>query len=88
MIGQRTMEQQFQSTPPGWEATDDEHWSLECREFQSTPPGWEATLDFIVHYRFHVNFNPRLPDGRRLSSQLGTMWAMDFNPRLPDGRRP
>ena len=35
-----------------------------------------------------INFNPRLPDGRRPAPQASTCQEPYFNPRLPDGRRP
>ena len=35
---------EFQSTPPGWEATRIEIAGGSADQFQSTPPGWEATF--------------------------------------------
>ena len=57
--------------------------------FQSTPPGWEATSNSIKGRRNLLNFNPRLPGGRRLLYLLSsTSKILNFNPRLPGGRRP
>ena len=43
MIGQRTMEAQFQSTLPGWGATWRSNGKGPPYLFQSTLPGWGAT---------------------------------------------
>ena len=44
MIGQRTMEAQFQSTLPGWGATWRSNGKGPPYLFQSTLPGWGATI--------------------------------------------
>ena len=45
IIAREYLRGEFQSTPPGWEATIVAPDSvLEKLAFQSTPPGWEATL--------------------------------------------
>ena len=58
----------FQSTLPGWGAT--RFFSRSAGGsvgFQSTLPGWGATLRGICRYACPRNFNPRSPDGERLS---------------------
>ncbi len=80
---------QFQSTPPGWEATGAGYIKLwRSLLFQSTPPGWEATQRCLRRAQASLNFNPRLPGGRRrIVFSLEHLGAY-FNPRLPGGRRP
>ena len=58
-----------------------------AKGFQSTPPGWEATFCQNRHGAKHLNFNPRLPGGRRPKSTAGKGMLSNFNPRLPGGRR-
>ena len=45
----RIIEVLFQSTPPGWEATNGYGRGFVCDVFQSTPPGWEATTLHIFN---------------------------------------
>ena len=54
--------------------------------FQSTPPSREATRS-DRRLRYRLNFNPRLPHGRRHSSPGPRCSYYYFNPRLPHGRR-
>ena len=66
----------FQSTLPGWGATaaaaaEVAQWAL----FQSTLPGWGATRRHPRRFGQTPDFNPRSPDGERLSDHGG-----------PDGR--
>ena len=55
----------FQSTPPGWRATDNPDQGLLTGMFQSTPPGWRATRKAEFLDKYAERFNPRLPDGGR-----------------------
>ena len=67
---------EFQSTLPGWGATGQSiSWLLSKAEFQSTLPGWGATRRHPRRFGQTPDFNPRSPDGERLSDHGG-----------PDGR--
>ena len=80
---------QFQSTPPGWEATGTVHLlSTIFWYFNPRLPGGRR-LCWIKHADSERYFNPRLPGGRRpLHGQGASRDCTDFNPRLPGGRRP
>ena len=56
--------------------------------FQSTPPVWEATTSIGSLNKPQVDFNPRLPCGRRQRRLRRYAPPQHFNPRLPCGRRP
>ena len=56
--------------------------------FQSTPPSREATVTDHVAPSEAINFNPRLPRGRRRGPRAICRRRRYFNPRLPRGRRP
>ena len=56
--------------------------------FQSTLPGWGATGRTWRGLRRWRYFNPRSPDGERLSmSARRRAYCHNFNPRSPDGER-
>ena len=74
---------QFQSTPPGWEATRVSPARLRPKSFQSTPPGWEATRCPSRGQAPNRNFNPRLPDGRRLINTVNQMIVAIFQSTPP-----
>ena len=54
----------FQSTLPGWGATDDRGYCSKALKFQSTLPGWGATST-VDYSATRMDFNPRSPDGER-----------------------
>ena len=57
----------FQSTLPGWGATRSGDGDSSGRTFQSTLPGWGATCSSASCPGRVPYFNPRSPDGERLS---------------------
>ena len=77
----------FQSTPPGWEATH-QHGQPDDRGdisiHASRMGGDRNSFGIFTHA---VDFNPRLPDGRRPFLITSPYTDRHFNPRLPDGRR-
>ena len=87
--GNDDMTAKFQSTLPGWGATDfnnaDYAFTL---NFNPRSPDGERPRIFSIFSK-SINFNPRSPDGERHGSNNG--WPQrrqDFNPRSPDGERP
>ena len=55
----------FQSTLPGWGATDGKNVHRPYQAFQSTLPGWGATGLSSFRRTSSIYFNPRSPDGER-----------------------
>ena len=67
-----SVEQRFQSTLPGWGATNTHCAKVAGQSvFQSTLPGWGATISPPRCSAYPANFNPRSPDGERLRGERG-----------------
>ena len=62
---------EFQSTPPSREATLIPDNCVIIATFQSTPPSREATFNRGAVRATQINFNPRLPRGRRRGCYYG-----------------
>ena len=67
----------FQSTLPGWGATNALRSGGISKPFQSTLPGWGATMAIHLSATYGGNFNPRSPDGERPRKWTSspTIWA-------------
>ena len=78
----------FQSTPPGWGATEPVAFYAMFKTFQSTPPAWGATPEHKRISSCHTSFQSTPPrvgsDTETSSGRRGTMY---FNPRPPRGER-
>ena len=55
--------------------------------FQSTLPEWGATACNSLISRVISNFNPRSPNGERLTRKRHSFSRRNFNPRSPNGER-
>ena len=66
----------------------DVDYLIVANQFQSTLPGWGATRRQQPQGLFADHFNPRSPDGERLTSLKSWVGMLYFNPRSPDGERP
>ena len=78
----------FQSTLPGWGATDASKFGWISDQFQSTLPGWGATRG-QPHVVIVAPISIHAP---RMGSDSTATWSAHpdtyFNPRSPDGERP
>ena len=78
----------FQSTLPGWGATQIAKVEATRKEFQSTLPGWGATVRPSIFLRSML-FQSTLPGwGATAGDRHAGRGLPDFNPRSPDGERP
>ncbi len=75
---------QFQSTPPSREATRaHQDMFLYLIQFQSTPPSREATICAVAFTAALIDFNPRLPRGRRPRTGRGVRLKAGFQSTPP-----
>ena len=73
---------EFQSTLPGWGATGTRYNTAYSLLFQSTLPGWGATGSTCPASR-KWHFNPRSPDGERLSCVRDNAAYIDISIHAP-----
>ena len=88
VVNSRVQGFQFQSTLPGWGATDGACRTADMAIFQSTLPGWGATCAVFDHLRHGIGISihaPRMGSDLRATSHATR--ATHFNPRSPDGER-